>query len=48
MARVEGVVVVRRPSLAEAPERIAPANSLDFVSTLKSYFDIFTNSLLPK
>ena len=48
MARVEGAVVVRRPGIAGASGRIAPAHTLDFVATLQSYFAVFRSSLLPR
>lgn len=48
MARVEGAVVVRRPGFAETPDRIAPAHTLDYATTLRSYFAIFRSSLLPR
>lgn len=47
MSRVQGAVVVRRPGLTQIPGMLAPANSLDFVQTLQSYFTIFKNSLFP-
>jgi len=47
MARIEGAVVVRRPDLT-APDKIAPAKTLDFVKTLQAYFTIFKGSLLPR
>lgn len=47
MSRVQGAVVVRRPDLTKALGILAPANSLDFVKTLQSYFTIFKESLFP-
>ena len=47
MSRVRGAVVVRRPDLIQDPGMLAPANSLDFVQTLQSYFTIFKSSLFP-
>lgn len=47
MSHVQGAVVVRRPELAALPGMLAPANSLDFVKTLESYFSIFKTSLFP-
>lgn len=47
MSRVQGAVVVRRPDLTQVPGMLAPANNLDFVQTLQSYFTIFNNSLFP-
>lgn len=47
MSHVQGAVVVRRPELVELPGMLAPANSLDFVKTLESYFPIFKGSLFP-
>lgn len=47
MAHVKGAVVVRRPDLI-SPDKIAPANTLDFGNTLQSYFAIFKSSLLPR
>ncbi len=48
MAKVQGVVVARRPGLANSSHSITPAHTLDFVPTLKSYFAIFKASLLPR
>lgn len=48
MATVEGAVVVRRPGIAETSDRIQPAHTLDFVTTLQSYFEVFRSSLLPR
>lgn len=47
MSHVQGAVVVRRPDLTQVPGVLAPANSLDFVQTLQSYFTIFKSSLFP-
>lgn len=47
MSHVQGAVVVRRPDLTKAPGMLAPANSLDFVKTLQSYFTVFKRSLFP-
>lgn len=48
MSRIQGAVVVRRPDLlTQAAGMLAPANSLDFVQTLQSYFTIFKSSLFP-
>lgn len=47
MSRVQGAVIVRRPDLADAPGKLAPAVDLDFVQTLHSYFGIFKSSLFP-
>ncbi|CAB1118776.1 unnamed protein product [Ectocarpus sp. CCAP 1310/34] len=46
MSHVQGAVVVRRPDLAQAPESVAPAQNVDFVKTLQSYFPISQSSLL--
>lgn len=48
MARVQGAVVVQRPDVTKVSDSIAPARTLDFVSTLQSYFPIFIASLLPR
>eukprot|EP00903_Cladosiphon_okamuranus_P010588 g10012.t1 len=48
MRTVEGATVVRRPGVVETADRIAPAHTLDFVTTLQSYFEIFRGSLLPR
>ncbi|CAM9799475.1 unnamed protein product [Ectocarpus sp. 6 AP-2014] len=46
MSHVQGAVVVRRPDLAQAPGSVAPAQDVDFVKTLQSYFPISQSSLL--
>lgn len=47
MSRVRGAVVVRRPDLATMTGMVAPANDLDYVKTLQSYFGIFQRRLFP-
>ena len=44
---MKGAVVVRRPGLTNVSDNIAPAHTLDFVTTLQSYFAIFSAALLP-
>ncbi|CAM9683069.1 unnamed protein product [Ectocarpus sp. 12 AP-2014] len=52
MSHVDGAVVVRRPELIDvesSPTRLlSPANSLDYVKTLQSYFPIFKDSLFSR
>ncbi|CBJ29440.1 conserved unknown protein [Ectocarpus siliculosus] len=52
MSHVDGAVVVRRPELIDvesSPTRLlSPANSLDYVKTLQSYFSIFKDSLFSR
>ncbi|CAB1100997.1 unnamed protein product [Ectocarpus sp. CCAP 1310/34] len=52
MSHVDGAVVVRRPELIDvesSPTRLlSPANSLDYVKTLQSYFPIFKESLFSR
>ncbi|CAM9189728.1 unnamed protein product, partial [Ectocarpus sp. 8 AP-2014] len=48
VSRVRGAVVVKRPELTARPGILAPANGLDFVETLRSYFPIFRSSLFPR
>lgn len=48
MSRVQGAVVVTRPDLVQNSDALTPANHLDFVKTLQSYFAIFKESLLSR
>ncbi|CAM9433421.1 unnamed protein product [Ectocarpus sp. 12 AP-2014] len=48
VSRVRGAVVVKRPELTALPGILTPANGLDFVETLRSYFPIFRSSLFPR
>ncbi|CBN76523.1 conserved unknown protein [Ectocarpus siliculosus] len=48
VSRVRGAVVVTRPELTARPGILTPANGLDFVETLRSYFPIFRSSLFPR
>lgn len=48
MSHVRGAVVVKRPSLAKRPGALRPANSLNYVETLRSYFPVFKEYLLPR
>ncbi|CAM9293887.1 unnamed protein product [Ectocarpus fasciculatus] len=52
MTHVDGAVVVRRPELIDVESSptplLSPANSLDYVKTLQSYFTIFRDSLFSK
>ncbi|CAM9229206.1 unnamed protein product, partial [Ectocarpus sp. 12 AP-2014] len=48
VSRVRGAVVVKRPELTARPGILTPANGLDFVETLRSYFPIFRSSLFPR
>ncbi len=46
MSYVRGAVVVQRPDLAQALDKISPAPDVDFVRTLQSYFSLSESSLL--
>lgn len=48
VSRVRGAVVVKRPELTARPGILTPANGLDFVETLRSYFSLFRSSLFPR
>ncbi|CAM9847789.1 unnamed protein product [Ectocarpus sp. 4 AP-2014] len=48
VSRVRGAVVVKRPELTARPGILTPANGLDFVETLRSYFPLFRSSLFPR
>lgn len=48
VSRVRGAVVVKRPELTARLGILTPANGLDFVETLRSYFNIFRSSLFPR
>lgn len=47
MSAVRGAIVVMREDLIQGSENIAPAKTLDYAETLRSYFPIFKSSFLP-